>query len=234
MRNLILITSFFIIFSCSQNSVNKENTNTIDTTTTNVKTPETIIDTTQISTAKTSNTKDSNLVSTQNGERIASSNNGFISFYQKMIVAINNKDVKSFNQLFDADFGLYIIYSKGAMPKISKIYHIEDFKELSSSFMNMKFDKIKETPQKENLPRVVCDKEIYDKKGCFYQETNPLEKSQIWNYANLNDKEIQPIQILSDKIKITVINTFNYTFYFTFSENQWHLAFIDLRQPCNA
>jgi len=93
MRNLILITSFFIIFSCSQNSVNKENTNTIDTTTTNVKTPETIIDTTQISTAKTSNTKDSNLVSTQNGERIASSNNGFISFYQKMIVAINNKEI---------------------------------------------------------------------------------------------------------------------------------------------
>ena len=88
------------------------------------------------------------------------------------------------------------------------------------SFLNLAFKEIQKQPKQEELPKVICDKAIYDKQGCFYQEINPLIDSQIWNYAGMNEKEIQPLTSFASQIKITVINTYNYTFYFSFSENQ--------------
>lgn len=165
-----------------------------------------------------------------------SDTNSFLQFYQRVISAIETKNAAAFNQLFYKDYGLYIIESSGAMPEVSKIYAIEQYKTTGTAqgFFELRFDLLSLTPAEEQLPKVVCEKNSYNKQGCFQENTNPLKDSEIWHYANLNEKEIQAIQFISKTIKITVINTHNYTFYFSQIKGSWWLSFIDLRVPCAA
>ncbi len=160
----------------------------------------------------------------------------FLQFYQQMITAIETKNTAAFNQLFYKDYGLYIIESSGAMPQVSKVYEIENYKSSATKqgFFSLPFDSLSLMPIKEKLPKVVCESNIYNKQGCFQETINPLEDSEIWHYAKLNEKEVQAIQFISETIKITVVNTHNYTFYFSQINGSWQLSFIDLRIPCTA
>ncbi|NCP45475.1 MAG: hypothetical protein GW818_03360 [Flavobacteriales bacterium] len=160
----------------------------------------------------------------------------FLQFYQQLVAAIETKNAAAFNQLFYKDYGLYIIESSGAMPQVSKVYTIEQYKTTGTAqgFFDLQFDSLSLMPAEEQLPKVVCEKNNYDKQGCFQENINPLKDSEIWNYANLNEKEVQAIQFRSETIKITVVNTYNYTFYFSQINGSWQLSFIDLRIPCTA
>lgn len=162
--------------------------------------------------------------------------NSFLQFYQRVITAIETKNAAAFNQLFYKDYGLYIIESSGAMPEVRKVYKIENYTSSATKqgFFSIPFDSLSLMPNEERLPKVVCEKSSYDKQGCFQENTNPLIDSEIWNYANLNEKEVQAIQFISETIKITVVNTHNYTFYFSQINGSWQLSFIDLRIPCVA
>ncbi len=160
----------------------------------------------------------------------------FLQFYQQLVTAIETKNAAAFNQLFYKDYGLYIIENSGAMPEVSKIYEIENYKSSTTKqgFFSLLFDSLSLMPVEEKLPKIVCEKNSYDKQGCFQENINPLNDSEIWNYANLNEKEVQAIQFISETIKITVVNTHNYTFYFSQINGSWQLSFIDLRIPCTA
>ena len=160
----------------------------------------------------------------------------FLQFYQQLVTAIETKNAAAFNQLFYKDYGLYIIESSGAMPEVNKIYEIENYTSSTTKqgFFSLPFDSLSLIPLKEKLPKVVCEKNSYDKQGCFQENINPLKDSEIWHYANLNEKEVQAIQFISETIKITVVNTYNYTFYFSQINGSWQLSFIDLRIPCVA
>ena len=128
-----------------------------------------------------------------------------------------------------------MIESSGAMPSIRKFYDIRKFNTSNEkkSINELLYHEMEE-PFFESLPKVICDVEVYDKQGCFAQEVNPLLESQIWNYAGLNEKEIQAIEFLAETVNITVINTSNFTFYFSKIEGEWYLTFLDLRVPCTA
>lgn len=160
----------------------------------------------------------------------------FLQFYQQLVTAIETKNAAAFNQLFYKDYGLYIIESSGAMPEVSKVYEIENYTSTTTKqgFFSLPFDSLSLMPLKEKLPKVVCEKNSYDKQGCFQENINPLKDSKIWHYVNLNEKEVQAIQFISETIKITVVNTHNYTFYFSQINGSWQLSFIDLRIPCTA
>ena len=160
----------------------------------------------------------------------------FLQFYQQLVAAIETKNAAAFNQLFYKDYGLYIIESSGAMSQVSKVYTIEQYKTTGTAqgFFDLQFDSLRLMPAEEQLPKVVCEKNNYDKQGCFQENINPLKDSEIWNYASLNEKEVQAIQFRSETIKITVVNTYNYTFYFSQINGSWQLSFIDLRIPCTA
>jgi len=147
----------------------------------------------------------------------------FLQFYQQLVAAIETKNAAAFNQLFYKDYGLYIIESSGAMPQVSKVYTIEQYKTTGTAqgFFDLQFDSLSLMPAEEQLPKVVCEKNNYDKQGCFQENINPLKDSEIWNYANLNEKEVQAIQFRSETIKITVVNTYNYTFYFSQINSSW-------------
>lgn len=160
----------------------------------------------------------------------------FLQFYQQLVTAIETKNAAAFNQLFYKDYGLYIIESSGAMPEVSKVYEIENYTSSTTKqgFFNLPFDSLSLMPLEEKLPKVICEKNSYNKQGCFQENINPLKDTEIWHYANLNEKEVQAIQFISETIKITVVNTHNYTFYFSQINGSWQLSFIDLRIPCTA
>jgi hypothetical protein len=129
----------------------------------------------------------------------------------------------SLSSLINENYGVYIISSNGAMPKIEKSY------ELNAAVLSKT---IATVAAFEDLPKVVCEEFIYNKQGCFAQETNPLLDSQIWNYTDLNEKEKQALVSIAETIKYTVIDTDSYIYYFSIVENKWVLTFVDVRIPC--
>jgi hypothetical protein len=159
----------------------------------------------------------------------------FLSFYKKFTQAILQSDLDAINKCIHSD-GLYFIESNGAMPLIQKVFDVKAYSKTSkpTTFFNLGFDDIEKQPLLDILPKVICDEDVFDKNGCFLQEVNPLLKSQIWNYAGLNEKEIQAIDILAKTIKMTVVNTSNYTYYFSEIGGEWYFTFLDLRIPCTA
>ncbi len=134
-------------------------------------------------------------------------------------IAQNHHD---FSLTISENYGVYIITQPGAMPSVEHLYELKVSKFSSEVIF-------------EELPKVVCDDQVYDKNGCFAQEKNPLSESQIWNYTKMNEKEKQAIIALVEKIKYTVIDTENKTtYYFSEIDGEWFLTFIDKRVPCEA
>ncbi|MCW8897995.1 MAG: hypothetical protein OQJ96_12405 [Flavobacteriales bacterium] len=213
MKIIILISIVLALVACSETTQNNNNTQEQQDTVANVV--DTLI---------------------TDGVKKQAEPTSFLQFYQQLVTAIETKNTAAFNQLFYKDYGLYIIESSGAMPQVSKVYEIENYQTSGTKlgFFDLPFDSLSLMPLKEKLPKVVCEKNSYDKQGCFQESINPLKDSQIWHYANLNEKEVQAIQFISETIKITVVNTYNYTFYFSQINGSWQLSFIDLRIPCTA
>jgi len=160
---------------------------------------------------------------------------GFLSFYNKFTQSIIQTDLDAVNKYIHPD-GLYFIETDGAMPLIKKVFDAKAFSKTSkpTTFFNLGFDGIEKQLVFDVLPKVICDTTIYDKQGCFAQEINPLLESRIWNYASLNEKQIQAIEFLAETVNITVVNTSNFTFYFSKIESKWYLTFLDIRVPCSA
>ncbi len=162
--------------------------------------------------------------------------NDFDSFYQNFSKTIVAKKTTDFNNFIHQDYGVYFIEAPGAMPMFTKFYSIEKFKDVNNNkfFFDLPFLGIDKMPINDTLPKIICGGEVYDKYGCFAQQTNPLNESQIWNYTDLNDKQKQEIEVIAKTITYTVVNTANYTFYFSLIGNSWYVTFIDIRIPCSA
>lgn len=213
MKNLICILS--VVFAgCSSSSVNDE------LKLENIE--ENLIDT-------------SEAVAVVRKESIADQT-GFNAFYNHFTAAIITKDTIAFNTFIHQDYGIHFIEASGAMPMFLKVYDITDFKDVNTQkdFFELKFNRIEQMPINDSLPKVICAGEVYDKYGCFVQESNPLNKTQIWNYTDLTDKLKQEIEVIAKTITHTVVNTANYTFYFSLIDNKWFVTFIDIRTPCSA
>ncbi|OFY90874.1 MAG: hypothetical protein A3K10_17425 [Bacteroidetes bacterium RIFCSPLOWO2_12_FULL_31_6] len=225
MKQLIFFVIIVFLFACSTAEIEQEQNTSL------TESENTELDSTSIK-----NSEDSQVNSPNSNQRIAASNKEFLTFYEKFSTAISKKNATNFNECMDSNFGLYVIESPGALPIISKVYDISKFKSKNNNnnFFELAFNNISSTPIFDELPKVVCEETIYDKNGCFASSINALQESQLLNYSDLNEKEIQAITKLASLVNLTVINTNNYTFYFSFIENKWSISFIDLRIPCQA
>lgn len=155
------------------------------------------------------------------------SQNTVLSKSDSFLLAISNfselQRVNNYQLMISENYGVYVISSNGALPTIEKRY------DLNESILSKTIAK---TTSIEELPKVICDENIYNKSGSFAQEINPLLNSQIWNYSNLNEKEKQAFIASIETIKYTVIDTDSYTYYFSVIDGDWVLSVIDIRTPC--
>ncbi len=154
--------------------------------------------------------------------------------FKLILASLMSKDKGELSKYVSPEFGLLIIKSDGAMPSflISKYGLGEYNKALETIFTGISLDC---ELLNECLPRIDCDKvSHWSKSGCFVRDTNALAGSDIWKFGGLNDDDQAFTQKVIQAVGRTVVVTKGFTFYFTYHNNDWYLALIDIRKPCNA
>jgi hypothetical protein len=161
----------------------------------------------------------------------------FSDVYRDFFYSIIEKRADAFNKYIHPSQGLYVIESQGALPTITNTNDISRFRTVNDqkSFFDFDLNKVGYEMIKDSLPKVDCDKAptFYSKEGSFTQETNLLAESKIWE-TNSNENENDKIKTAAESVKMTVINTANYRYYFSQIDGKWYITFIDMRRPCAA
>ena len=166
----------------------------------------------------------------------------FNKAFQEFQSAVYNEDAEGVNQFIDTERGVYIIENPGAMPKMTRVTDIRNFKR---EFQDLSFFTIKDQLQRcqlkeEALPTFNCGGQTdgntgYNKEGCFAADAAEFRKTEIHKYASLPETELKNIEATLPIVQTTVVQTASsYRFHFGFINNAWKVLFIDLRIPCSA
>jgi len=162
--------------------------------------------------------------------------------FQEFQSAVYNEDADGVNLFIDQNLGVYIIENPGAMPKMTLVKDIRNFKR---EFQGRSFFTIKEMLQscqlkEEELPTFNCEGQTagntgYSKEGCFAADAAEFRKNEIYKYASLPEAEMKKIEDTLPFVQTTVVQTSSsYRFHFGFLNGTWKVLFIDLRIPCSA
>ena len=156
--------------------------------------------------------------------------------YSLFAHAASQGDDSAFNVFIHPEYGLWIIHSDGAMPQFTHIKKISEYKNIKGKgILPIVFWDISVAPKDESLPVVDCSKKgFYSKEGVFSQQQNTFLESKLWQNASLSADEDKEIAQTASTITRTVLNTANFTYYFSLIKGSWYLTFIDIRRPCEA
>lgn len=143
----------------------------------------------------------------------------------------------AFDVFINKETGLWIIHSNGAVPEMTNVTSIANFKMNSGyNLVPMDHDKMICTPKEDPLPTIECDsKNYWSKSGCFTSQNNTFKTERIWDYAGLPDADSKKVEELAGKITRVVINTeLSMRMYFTDVNGTWYLTFLNIMEPCSA
>jgi hypothetical protein len=155
-------------------------------------------------------------------------------FYSGFVKMISLHADSLLNRLIHPELGLYIIESKGTMPKMT---HVKDFSEFKTkdgkAFYDFDAQVLVCDIKEEEFPKVDCNaKDLYSKTGCFTKEGNTLKDDKVWEFCNLSKSETDNVQKSLLTVTRTVLLTNNYAYYFSLIKGGWWLTFVDMRKPC--
>ncbi|SIT94339.1 hypothetical protein [Pontibacter indicus] len=170
-----------------------------------------------------------------------------ISFDQAFSIfmtAVQASDTSTLNQFIHPDHGLWIIEQPGAMPKMTRITDIREFRRefQGRSFFTIR-DEVKSCDLREEAwPSFDCADMNYDegrsgysKDGCFVSDPAKFQKSGYWDYASLSEAEIKQIKATLPLLRRSVLHTAtSFEFHFGHVDGQWRLLFAKLIYPCSA
>ena len=164
----------------------------------------------------------------------------FNNFFQ----ALQTADTATINQFIHPKYGLWFIEQPGAVPKMTYVTDITEFKReyQDRSFFTVAEEMKACDLQEESFPTFDCadmDYEAgesgYSKEGCFVWKPDKFQKSGYWNYASLPMKEIKRIQTTLPRVQKSVLHTnTSFEFHFGYIEGHWRLLFAKLIYPCSA
>jgi hypothetical protein len=168
----------------------------------------------------------------------------FETAFAIFLEALQTSDTTTINQFIHPDYGLWIIEQPGAMPKMTLVTDIRQFKR---EFQDRSFFTVREEVktcdlQEEAWPAFDCADMNYDagesgysKDGCFVWQPDKFQKSGYWDYASLKDTDIQRIQSSLSLLQRSVLHTpTSFEFHFGQVDGQWRLLFAKLIYPCSA
>ncbi len=159
----------------------------------------------------------------------------FADFYYKFSATIESRNYEIFNGFIHQNYGCYMIQNSDSMPSFVNVYDVGEFVAESGSkrFFDLSFQEIDHVVSFEALPNVLCDKNTFDKVGCYASPSDRLIQSEIWKTTQLTNEEILDVEKLLASVNIAVVNTYNYSYHFSKIEDEWYVTFIDLRAPCS-
>ncbi len=197
--------------------------------------------TTEQHTDSLANTPDTTTIKTEN---IATDSTNFTAAFNHFLAAVQASDAETINDFIHPDYGLWIIEQPGAVPKMSLVENINNFKRefQGRSFFTIK-DEVKTCNlQQETWPTFDCADMNYDagqsgysKDGCFVSGPEKFQKSGYWNYADLPLAQVKRIQTTLPRVQKSVLHTAtSFEFHFGYIDNRWNLLFAKLIYPCSA
>ncbi|WP_299987669.1 hypothetical protein [uncultured Pontibacter sp.] len=168
----------------------------------------------------------------------------FPQAFSVFLTSLQASDANVLNQFIHPDHGLWVIEQPGAMPKMTRITDIRDFKR---EFHDRSFftvgDEVKTCDLQEEIwPSFDCADMNYDKgqsgyskDGCFVSGPSKFQQSGYWDYASLSDTEIKQIKATLPLVQRSVLHTAtSFEFHFGPVDGQWRLLFAKLIHPCSA
>ncbi len=160
----------------------------------------------------------------------------FGEFYEAFFCAFSQKNDWSLDYFINSSVGLFVIDANGAIPQITKIRYIHQYRKLTDSTGILDYPGcIGKYPIFGELPKINCDlPERYTKVGAITDTINLLLQSRIEEVATLINTTRDEVKEAFSKIRATTVNTSNYTFYWGVIEGSWHIIAIDVRTPCEA
>lgn len=163
-----------------------------------------------------------------------------------IIKAYQNKDESTINSFILEDFGIAILYSRGAFTTIS-IKQKLSFKEPTPSYYPYKNEmETSNTINTDSLPVFSCETESWNKPPGIYVDSNYREKflSTIANFENeyieentWSEKEIKELEAIENNSKKVIVignKQETFIFYLAIFNNQYYLVGIDRTEFCSA
>lgn len=164
----------------------------------------------------------------------------------KVIKAYQNKDEKTLNSFIHKDFGLAILYARGAFDNIAITKQFSFSKPIPEY---LPYETSFETNYKitnAELPIFSCDTETWDKSSGIYINTNERENSLseiakrenkiteeiIWTEKEI--KKLEKIENVSHQVILISKENVVFIFYLGFIEKNWYLTAIDRFEVCSA
>lgn len=174
-------------------------------------------------------TKDTSILTVEENESTVEPEAEFLHIYSMMVKVINEKNDTEIAEFIHPKYGINLITNfNGAIPQLLNFQRYSHFDHDEQT--RLKFEKVDSlllAPKIESLPKVICDEFVFDKIGCFAQSTTNNLDQHPWNTEGEYSELIKTI-------KWTVVNTHNFTFYFSEIDEKYYLTFIDIRTHCSA
>jgi hypothetical protein len=169
----------------------------------------------------------------------------FSDFFEKFIKAFNQKNTLEVNKYLNLEYGFFVIDNPGAFTVVK---HFESFGEIMEmegeyDIAHLKVLKVDCDLKNGKKPYYDCEKESWDKEGCFLEEAP--ESRITYYYETMVEYELADSNIVKDEIILSkksdsmithlVYNTeTNVGFYFGKINDEWYLLCIDKVTPCSA
>jgi hypothetical protein len=160
----------------------------------------------------------------------------FNGAYKQFITAVYRADTAAFNRYIHPEKGLYIIEHTPIGPSATGIFDIGEFFRRSDSKPFFEFNREELSLEIKNEPLPVPDCPNYPRhwlrEGTFVAEKNLLKEQSLTENLIATEPEKKRIEALLQTIDVTVLNTHNYTWYFSMIGMEWFVTFIDIREVC--
>ncbi|WP_128396960.1 hypothetical protein [Botryobacter ruber] len=166
----------------------------------------------------------------------------FEKAFQQFFAALQAADTAALQQFIHPAHGLWIIEQPGAVPKMTHVQHIGQFKR---EYQDRSFLTVKDEVQQCNLaeepfPKFDCadmegGRTGYSKDGCFAWNADKFKQSGYWDYASLSDEQMRQVKNTLPLVQKSVLHTkTSFEFHFGYVDGHWRLLFAKLIYPCSA
>ncbi|MHA6246896.1 hypothetical protein ACXYMU_03090 [Pontibacter sp. CAU 1760] len=168
----------------------------------------------------------------------------FRQAFNQFFHALQTADTTLLNQFIHPEQGVWLIEQPGAMPKMT---HVRDLRNFKREYQDRSFFTVAKEMQvcrlkQEPFPTFDCGdmdyekgQSGYSKEGCFAWKPDKFQKSGYWDYASLSPDQLQHIHALLPHLQRSVLHTdTSFEFHFGYLDGSWYLLFAKLIYPCSA